>query len=252
MIPNCSGKHDAEALISPEDALDAQGEGVPDLPPAVLLGFQEHLTEHVEQRATETVDVVRSQRCLMLSETVGYVPVHEVGIGAPVAAIVAENVIAAGARAVVYLGGGASLQPDLDPTTAILSTEAIRDEGVSYHYLDHDDPVEATAALVDELAASLSAAGIDTVRGPTWTTSAFYRETLPEIRQYRDDGVLSLCMESAAIWAVCRFRGVATASVHEIGDYLNPDGWVPESEDNLVGLLAPTVEALTRWVEAEA
>ncbi len=248
MIPNLPEKHDGEALFSPEDALDAQGEGVPDLPPAILLGFQEHLTDHVEERAVEAVDIVRSQRCLVLSESVGYVPVHEVGIGAPVAATVAENAIAAGARAVVYLGGGAALQTDLDPRTAILPTEAIRDEGVSYHYLEHDDPVEATSDLVSVLDESLTEANLDTARGPTWTMSAFYRETVPEIRQYRDDGVLSLCMESAAIWAVCRYHDVATASVHGIGDYLDPDGWVPESEDNLIELLDPTVAALTEYV----
>ncbi|MFC5973870.1 nucleoside phosphorylase [Halomarina salina] len=248
MIPNYPEKHGAEALFSPRDALDAQGGGVPDLPPAILLGFQAHLTDHVEERAVETVDIVRSQRCLVLSDSVGYVPVHEVGIGAPVAAIVTENVVASGAQAVVYLGGGASLQSDLDPTTAVLPTSAIRDEGVSYHYLDHDDPVAPTPTLVDALDESLASAGVDTARGPTWTTSAMYRETLPELRHYRDEGVLSLCMETAALWAVCRYRGVATATVHEVGDYLDPDGWVPESEDNLVELLDPTAAALSAYV----
>lgn len=252
MIPNYGDKYDAAALFSPEDAIGHQGEGLPDVPPAIILGYQEELTDIVSERAEGTVDIVRSQYCYVLSDAVGYVPVHEWGIGAPITATVTENVVAAGAEAVVMLGGCGCLQTEIPPDAAILPTETIRDEGVSYHYVPGDEPVVATAALVDELEGSLSAAGFETPRGRTWTTSAMYRETIPEIEQYRDDGVVSLCMESAAIWAVCQYRGVDAATVHEIGDYLTPEEWVPESdsEKGFAEMLNPTVEALTAHVES--
>jgi uridine phosphorylase len=246
MIPNYEDKYQAEALFSPEEVVAEQGEGLPDVPPAIILGYQNKLTEVVEDRADSQTHIVRSQYLYPLTETVGYVPVHEWGIGAPISATVTENVIAAGAKAVVLLGGGAGLQADLSPDAAILPTTAIRDEGVSYHYIPEEEPVTPTESLVDSLADALSSADFETPRGPTWTTSAFYRETLPEITHYRDEGVVTLDMESAAIWAVCQYRGVDTATVHELGDVLTPGEWVPETDSKrgLEEMLEPTVEAL--------
>lgn len=193
---------------------------------------------------------MRSQRLLQITDTVGYVPVHEVGIGAPVTATVTENAIAGGAEAVAMVGASACLQRDIAPGTAILPTESIRDEGVSYHYLPGGQPVTPDESLVKSLAASLSDAGFETAHGSTWTTSAMYRETVPELEHYSANGVVSLCMETAAIWAVCQYRGVSAATVHEIGDYITPGEWTPETEATrgLPEMLNPAVEGLHRHV----
>ena len=244
MIPNYGDKYDAESLLSPEQVATEQGEGLPDVPQAVI--------EAVEQRADSRIHIVRSQSLHELTERVGYVPVHEWGIGAPVAASVTENVIAAGVEAVILLGGGAGIQPALSPDDAILPTDAIRDEGVSYHHVPDEASVTPTPALVDSLDEALSDHDFDSPRGPTWTTSAFYRETIPEIEQYREEGVLTLDMETAAIWAVCQYRGVDTATVHELRDVLLTDEWVPEthSERGLPEMLAPTIEGLESHLDS--
>lgn len=250
MIPNYGDKYEAAALFTPEEAVSAQGDGLPDVPPAVVLGYQAELTAAVRERADARIEVVRSQHVYPVSDTVGYVPVHERGVGAPVTATVTENLVAAGAEVVVMLGGCACLQTDIAPDAAVLPTAAIRDEGVSYHYLPADEQVTATEGLVDSLEATFADAGFDTPRGRTWTTSAMYRETVPEIEHYRDEGVVSLDMESAALWAVCRYRGVDTATVHQIGDYVASDGWNPEtrSERGLPEMLDPTVSALETYI----
>lgn len=252
MIPNCEDKHGADALFSPEEVVAVQGEGLPNVPPAVILGYQPKLTEAVERRADSPVQIVRSQHLYPVTETVGYVPVHKWGIGAPISATVTENLIAAGAEAVILLGGGAGLQTDIPPDAAILPTDAIRDEGVSHHYVPGEESVSPTESLVDSLDDALSKAGFDTPRGTTWTTSAFYRETIPEIRAYSNDGVVTLDMESAAIWAVCQYRGVDTASIHELGDVLTPDEWKPETQGDrgLEEMLDPTVVGLENHVAA--
>lgn len=250
MLPNYEDKYGADALFSPEEVVVEQGDGLPDVPPGVVLGFQNKLTEAVQERADPPIQLVRSQELYPVTETVGYVPVHKWGIGAPTAAIVTENVIAAGAEAVILLGGGAGLRKDIAPDAAILPTNSVRDEGVSYHYVPPEEPVTPTESLVDSLDESLSSAGFDTPRGTTWTISAFYRETIPEIEHYRAEGVVTLDMESAAIWGVCQYRGADTATVHELGDILTPDEWVPETESDrgLQEMLEPTVEALDNHV----
>lgn len=250
MIPNYQDKYGAEALYSPGEAVAEQGDGLPDMPPAIILGYQQYLTEAIQEKAESPIDIVGSQYYYRLSEIVGYVPVHEWGIGAPITATVTENVIAAGAEAVVMLGGCAGLQKEIPPDAAILPTHAIRDEGVSYHYIPAEEPVMATESLVDSLDDVLSKAGFDTPRGTTWTMSAMYRETIPEIEHYQNKGVVSLCMESAALWSVCQYRGIDTATVHEIGDYLTPSEWEPETEveQGLEDMFDPTVKALENHV----
>lgn len=251
MIPHFGDLYDAEALFSPEDAVSAQGDGLPDVPPAVILGYQDELHETVREQADKPITIVRSQRLYPLSESVGFVPVNELGIGAPVTATITENVLAAGAEVVVMLGGSAALQTEFEPDAALLPTRTVRDEGVSHHYLPPDEPVTATPELVDVIDDSFTAAEFDTHRGPTWTTSAMYRETVPQIEHYREEGFVSLCMESAAIWAVCHYRGADAATIHEIGDYLAPGEWTPEveKERGLPAMLNPTVTALETYVD---
>ena len=250
MIPNYADKYDAEAVFTPAEVVGMGREELPDVPPAVILGYQPKLTEFVEPRADSPVDIVRSQDLYPVTETVGYVPVHEWGTGAPISAMVTENCIAAGAEAVVLLGGAAGLQPDTPPEAALLSTGVIRDEGVSYHYVPDEESVTPTASLVDGLDDALSAAAFDTRRGTTWSTSAFYRETSPEISAYGDDGVLTLDMESAAIWAVCQYRGVDTATVHELGGVLTPEEWEPRTHHDrgVTEMFDPTVAGLENHV----
>jgi uridine phosphorylase len=250
VIPNYEDKYGAEALFSPEEVVGMGSEEPPDVPPAVILGYQPKLTEFVERRADPPVQIVRSQCLYPVTETVGYVPVHEWGTGAPLSAMVTENLIAVGAEAVVLLGGAAGLQTDTPPDAAILPTGVIRDEGVSYHYIPDEEPVTPTASLVDGLDDALSEAGFDTPRGTTWTTSAFYRETIPEIKAYGDGGVITIDMESAAIWAVCQYRGVDTASVHELGGVLTPEEWQPEThrDRGVAEMFDPTVIGLENHV----
>ncbi|MFB6192060.1 MAG: nucleoside phosphorylase [Haloarculaceae archaeon] len=245
MIPNYGDKYDAEALFSPEDALRAYAGGVPEVPSAVILGFQASLTDLVASRAEASTPLGREE-LYRLPTGVGYV---QSSVGAPVAAGTVENVIAGGAEVVCILGGAASLSADVAPDDAVLPTRAIRDEGVSYHYLPPDGTAEPSDPLVDALDARLREAGVTTHRGPTWTTSAFYRETVPEVRQYAAEGVLTCEMEAAGVFAVAEYRGIEAAAVHEVGDYLL-DEWDPGTEhgEAFDRLLDPVAGALAAYV----
>jgi uridine phosphorylase len=249
MLPHYGDKYDAEALYDPEEAVIPGEDGLPDVPPAVVLGFQETLTEVVRDRSEPIdPDPARELEYYRLGDSVAFCPVVKVGVGAPVAAVATEKAIASGAETVVMLGGAAAFQTDVDPETVLLPTRAVRDEGVSYHYLPSEETVRATPNLVDELERAFADAGCRTRRGPTWTTSALFRETLPEIEYYREQGFVSLCMESAAIWAVCQYRGVGAATVHHADDYLSADEWIDPDSADLVDRLDPTVRALERHV----
>ena len=63
--------------------------------------------------------------------------------------------------------------------------------------------------------------------GATWTTDAPFRETSVEIRKYASEGVLTVDMEAASIYAMAHFRGFAAASAFVISDTLSENGWKP-------------------------
>jgi hypothetical protein len=52
-IPHYGDKYDADALFSPSDAVEAQGDGLPAVPPAVVLGYQVELTDAVRERSDD-------------------------------------------------------------------------------------------------------------------------------------------------------------------------------------------------------
>lgn len=225
MIPNYGDKYDSEAVFTPAQAIEAHGgDTEAEVPPVVILTFQSELFKTVvPERTDNPISIVRDLKAYPLNDTVGVV--GEFGIGAPVTANVAENLIAAGAEIICIVGGSAGLQPSIKPTDVIVADRAIRDEGASYHYL----PPEADATPTDELADHLEAAyrdsELDVHRGTTWTTSAFYRETADEIAEYARDGVVSVEMEAATLFAVAEYRGVESAAVFDVGDLITEEEW---------------------------
>ena len=149
--------------------------------------------------------------------------VGDFGIGAPVAAAVAEVMVAAGVERIISIGTAGGLQPDLRPGDIVGVTGAVRDDGTSWHYLPGDVDVapdsELSETLFEHVGRRLRATG------NVWTTDAIYRETVTELRAHRSAGVLAVEMEAAALMAVCEVRGVPFASAVCISDVLSEDGW---------------------------
>ena len=65
-------------------------------------------------------------------------------IGAPAAASTLEEAIACGAKMIIEVGLAGGLQGFLKPADIIVVTEAVRDEGTSYHYLPPGVKVESS------------------------------------------------------------------------------------------------------------
>ncbi len=98
----------------------------------------------------------------------------------------------------VSVGTAGSLQRDLDIGDLVLCEAAIRDEGVSHHYLPPAKLATAAAPLNAALGAAMKQAGLRFRAGTSWTIDTPYRETVAEARQYQAEGVLCVEMEAAA------------------------------------------------------
>jgi uridine phosphorylase len=147
------------------------------------------------------------------------------GVGAPIAAGLLEEAIAFGCRKFIACGGCGVLEKDMAVGHIVVISGAIRDEGVSYHYLPPDREVIANASGVDALVNRLGSRGIPYQVGKTWTTDAPYRETVNKIARRREEGCLTVEMESAALIAVAQFRKVIFGQALYGGDDLSGIEW---------------------------
>ena len=147
------------------------------------------------------------------------------GVGAPLAAGLLEEVIAFGCRKFIACGGSGVLDKDLTVGSLVVVTGAIRDEGVSYHYLPPGREVIANEAGVKALVQVLSQRGIPYRTGKTWSIDAPYRETPHKIARRKEEGCLAVEMESAGMMAVAQFRGVIFGQVLYGGDDLSGAVW---------------------------
>jgi uridine phosphorylase len=170
-------------------------------------------------------------------------------IGAPAAAATLEEAIACEAKMIIEVGLAGGLQGFLKPADIIVVTEAVRDEGTSYHYLPPGVKVESSQRLRETLIERLN--GIRHFVGPVWSTDGVYRETLGKFRRFRDSGVLAVDMETSAIFAVAKYRGVEAASAQVISDILTEREWFPAFHERSVResaevLLKAALEVLSK------
>ncbi len=227
-FPHDADKHDHEAWFDPADLvayLQGQGRlGEGPVPDGVVFCYDGGLF----RRILDSEPTTRVWRDLYsVDRTDGRVGVvGGFGIGAPAAAARLEEVIALGATRVLSIGTAGGLQHDLAIGDLVLCDRAVRDEGVSHHYLPPERWARPDPALTDQLGAALRAGGHQPVVGGAWTIDTPYRETPAEIAHYRDDGVLCVEMEAAALFSVARYRGVAVATAFTISDSL-AEGWEP-------------------------
>jgi uridine phosphorylase len=147
------------------------------------------------------------------------------GIGASMGAGLLEEVIALGCRKFIACGGCGVLEKDIAVGNLIVVSDAIRDEGVSYHYLPPAREVRANEAALNALANTLDRHGVLYRIGKTWTTDAPYRETPARIAKRREEGCLTVEMEAAGLMAVAQFRNVIFGQCLYGGDDLSGSEW---------------------------
>lgn len=239
-FPNFEGKHAHDPFISPQDFVDyARREGrLPDFDPpqGAIVCYQPSLMRHVlETEAVESLEILPGGLHL-LRRTGGRIAVSGgFGIGAPTAGAVVEEMIALGITRFANIGTAGGLQRDQRIGDVVVCSGAIRDEGVSHHYLPPAKYAEPSAALTEGLRRALADHDLPFAEGTSWTIDTPYRETVAEVRHYQAEGVRTVEMEAAAVFAVARYRGVEAAAAFVISDSLADLVWEPRFSSPEVG-----------------
>ena len=147
-------------------------------------------------------------------------------VGAPMAVLSLEKLIALGACRIVILGWCGSLNDAVRIGDVLLPSWAISDEGTSAHYPLNSRP-ESPAAKRKLLFGKLTAMGQTVHTGPIWSTDAPYRESVAQVEQLGDQGILGVDMEYAALIAAAVFRKVELSAVMLVSDELWSGKWKP-------------------------
>lgn len=126
-------------------------------------------------------------------------------------------------RRFVLFGGAGCLNKAIAHGKVMVPTEAYRDEGTSYHYAPPADYIAIRNQPL--VSAFMEANGIPHIEGKTWTTDAFYRETLNNFEKRKREGCISVEMECAAVQALCDFRGLELYAFFTSGDLLDAPKW---------------------------
>lgn len=232
-FPNFAGKHAHDACFHPQDYIDylRQQQLLPDLsmPQGIIFCYQKRLLRHIMAREeTERIEAIPYD-FHVLKSTDGKVGIYGgFGIGAPAATTALETFIALGVRRFLSIGLAGTLQPTTRVGDIVVCNRAIRDEGVSHHYLEPAKYALPSEWLTTQLVESLEQGGHMPILGTTWTIDALYRETVAEARQYQQEGTMTVEMEAAALFAVAQYREVDLAAAFVISDSLAELVWKPQ------------------------
>ena len=168
------------------------------------------------------------------------------GIGAPLAAVTLEVMIALGCRKFMACGSCGVLKSEIKDGIVIIPASALRDEGTSYHYLPPSRTVEMNPMVVAKLEAVLQKHHVRYETGKTWTTDAIYRETKGRIAQMKEEGCIAVDMECAALLSVAKFRDVRLGQYITASDDVSGDEWDRTIEHGL------SVQEKLFWLSVEA
>ncbi|MBN9741999.1 purine-nucleoside phosphorylase [Amycolatopsis sp. A1MSW2902] len=148
------------------------------------------------------------------------------GTGAPLAAYTMERVIASGCRNIIACGGAGAVQPNTDMGESIfIVSEAVRDEGTSYHYLPPSRSVAADQEVASLLADVVTKRDLKYQKCKTWTTDAYFRETISRRNRRQEEGCETVEMEAAALIAVAAFRQIRFGQYLYAGDDISGAVW---------------------------
>jgi uridine phosphorylase len=130
-------------------------------------------------------------------------------VGAPYAVLIAEQMFACGCELLLSITSSGQIAKAAEPPYFVLVTQALRDEGTSYHYQAADRFARADPALLGAARAALQAAGVAILEGASWTTDAPFRETAAAVADAERAGILAVEMECAALYAFAAARDKA-------------------------------------------
>lgn len=210
----------------------SQGISLPTLANTCVVTFNPGLLALVKQKFQhQAIDLgftAKSELVICHSENGALFTVAAGQHGAPMAAVLLEELIALGIKNFLVLGAaghpceGHDMQ--LDVGDLVLPTGAVIMEGTSQHYAGNTNLAQPSDKVVDRLREALNKTNTRTSEGLVATTDAFYRETTEMIHSLVKKQVLAVDMELSALFTIGQFYQCHVAGLLYISDVVSAEG----------------------------
>lgn len=144
--------------------------------------------------------------------------------GGPNVAALVEELSAFGVREFVLWGYCGGISDDVSIGDTLIAKGALRQDGVSYHYLDSTDDFVYTDWF-QKWHKKAIASGIHPAM--IWSCDALYRETKNKIISYKKMGIHAVEMEVASLYAVCKSKKLKGIAFLVVSDLFRKGKWQP-------------------------
>ena len=246
--PVCEYATSKEAMIKPSDFLK---KCLPEK--CVITFFRKELNQFVDEHNLTTIAYLHSE--------VLDIPIYEYRdekkhfcitmpfSTAPGAAGTIEELYAMGCNRFVICGGAGALVKGSKVGEIIIPTSAVRDEGTSYHYIEPSREIACHKPTVEAAIAILTEMGVPFATGKTWTTDAMYRETLDMIERRRNEGCVTVEMETAAFFAVSKYYDIPLVQLLYAGDDVSGSTWDSRNWNSQKGIRANLIQCAVELIK---
>jgi uridine phosphorylase len=243
-FPNLENKHLSDAFFSPNEYIEyirKDGKLLDFVAPkGVIFIYNSALLQYIIDNE-ETIEIQGFFGKFYLLKKHGIGVSGKAGIGPSGVSTVLEQLVALGTKKFISIGTAGGLQKDLSIGDFVVCNKSIRDEGVSHHYLAPGKYAYPSELLTKQFKKDLESKNVIFKEGPSWTIETPYRETVAELKQYQEEGVLTVEMESSAMMAVAEYRKVDMACAFVVSDSLADLVWNPQLHSTHVKDLLKTL-----------
>ena len=205
---------------------------------ACIVTFSNQIEEYVLRR-------FNCRQIAYFSFVTGLTPIYEIWhkgkrfafyktyVGAPACVGTIEDTLAKiKTDKYIVFGGAGCLNKEIARGKVMIPTAAYRDEGTAYHYAPAADYIDIKNC--DIIERFMEENSIPHIKGKTWTTDSFYRETQYNFQKRKADGCISVEMECSALQAMCNFRNLELYMFFTSGDLLDAPKWDPRRFGDIV------------------
>lgn len=174
-------------------------------------------------------------------------------VGSPNAAATMEELASMGIKTIIACGSAGLIDHKFDGKKMFVVTEAVRDEGASYHYEDVSVVAKTDEFVTENIEKVFKTHTMPYEIGKTWTTDAFYRETEKLIALRIEQGCTAVEMECATWCIVAKKLGLKFGQFLYFSDAVNGMGdwssFATEYRNNLKVIMTEIAYEVAKLVD---
>ncbi len=241
MLPICKEKYNSESIRTPKnfESYRRKINKWPNFkaPESIIICYDDRILEYVEKNYELEKYKSFCGDFWFLKETNNNLAIFgNFGLGSSMIATRIEELIQFGIKNFISIGEAGGLQKDAKIGDIIICDKALRDEGVSYHYLKSSKYAYSSKKLLNKIISIFKKQNISFKVGSTWTIDAIYRQTKAEIKKFQKEKVLTIDMEVATLFAIAEYRKVEASAILTISDSFANLKWNPKFHETTKSL----------------